>query len=79
MTGSLLNEMILPVRDVKSWPTSIVDVDGVHAAIAYNDNIGIEKVDVSKRPFSIVEWIKSYLREYLLQYCADNANIYCRK
>ena len=54
--------MILPVRDVKSWPTAIVDVDGVHAAIAYNDTNGIEKMDVSKRPFSIVDWIKSYLR-----------------
>ena len=66
LTGSLLNEVILPVRDVKSWPTAIVDVDGVHAAIAYNDTNGIEKMDVSKRPFSIVEWIKSYLCQYLI-------------
>ena len=58
------NETILPVRSVKSWPSAIVDVDGAHAAIAYNDTNGIEKIDVSKKPFSIIEWIKGYLRKF---------------
>ncbi len=56
--------MTLPERRTKSWLCSLVDVDGTHAAVAYNDTEGVEKIDVSRKPFSITEWIKSYICGY---------------
>ena len=59
--GNFQHSITLPERETKAWPTTLLDADGTHLAIAYNDATGIEMIDYSKKPFSFLEWVKYYI------------------